>query len=79
MADVAAELLRMKKQIEETKDKKSRFEGKLSSLMDRLQKEFGCETVEAAGMLQEKLSKEVAEKESQLNAKIAEMREQYGI
>ena len=79
MADVTAELLRMKRQIEETKDKKSRLEGKLSSLMDRLKKEFGCDSVESAGILQEKLLKDVAEKELLLNTKIAKMREQYGI
>ena len=79
MADVAADLLRMKRQIEETREKKARLEGKLSSLTERLLKEFDCKDIESATALQKTLSTEVAEKEKLLDRKVKEMREQYGL
>ena len=79
MADVAADLMRMKRQIEEARDKKARLEGKLSSLTERLLKEFDCKDIESATVLQKTLTAEVAEKEKLLDRKVKEMREQYGL
>jgi predicted transcriptional regulator len=77
MADIASELLKMKRRIEETKDKKSRLEGKLSSLQDRLRSEFNCKTLEEGEAKQQSLSKELKDKQIVLERKLTEMRESY--
>lgn len=70
------QLLKMKERIELEKQEKSRLQGKLDSLMDRLKKEYRCETIEEAKKKLVDLETERAQLEEQIDdkAKLIESR-----
>ncbi len=57
--ELIQELQQMKNQVDQAKVDKAQAEGRLEGVMDRLEKEFGCTTVEQAKELRDKLTAEV--------------------
>lgn len=74
---LADQLLALKRQIETDKEKKARLEGRLTSLMERLQKEFGCKTIQEAEKKLTKLGVQIEELQVQVKEKIDGIRKQY--
>lgn len=74
---LATQLLNLKRQFEVDKEKKARLEGKLASLMDRLQKEFGCKTVQEAEKKLEKLNADIEQLQMSVKEKISDLRREY--
>ena len=64
-------LLKLKKQIQEDKETLQRFEGQEISILEQLQDQFKCSTIEQA----EKLQKEIDEKLDILKQEIKEKEE----
>ena len=73
-AELANQLLSLKRQIEVDKEKKARLEGQLASLMDRLKKEFDCETIEEAQKKVSKLNKDIERLTKSVKEKIDTIR-----
>lgn len=76
-AALANQLLSLKRQIEVDKEKKARLEGQLASLMDRLKKEFNCETIEEAQKKVSKLNKDIERLMKSVKEKIDIIRQGY--
>ena len=76
-AALANQLLSLKRQIEVDKEKKARLEGQLASLMDRLKKEFNCETIEEAQKKVSKLNKDIERLTKSVKEKIDIIRQGY--
>lgn len=76
-AALANQLLSLKRQIEVDKEKKARLEGQLASLMDRLKKEFDCETIEEAQKKVSKLNKDIERLTKSVKEKIDTIRQGY--
>lgn len=62
----ASEFKELREKIEAAKSKKSRAEGSLEESMNRLKKEYGCNSVEEALELCDKIGKEIDEDEKSL-------------
>ena len=67
MDDIAKRLMEMKKNIEDKKVKKSRYEGKLETLQEQLKKDFGCASVEEAQDKLDEMEKDLKIKRQQLS------------
>lgn len=75
--NITEELMQMKAKIETAKTEKAQIEGRLLSVMDRLDKEYGCKTLEAARKRQTQLSEQAGALKSSLEAQVKELRSKY--
>jgi len=64
--EIMADLLEMEENIDTAKNKKAKYEGKLSSVQDQLKKDFGCDTKDEAIALKDKLDKEICAEEEKI-------------
>lgn len=71
------DLMRMKEKMEKAKTEKAQVEGRLQAVMERMEKDFGCKTVEEAEKRLSQLSKEADVLQSSLQAKVTELKEKY--
>ena len=72
------ELLTLRQKIDEQKETVSRLKGKREALLDELQKDFGCTTIEEANKLYERKQKELKKKEDELKKKITLFKKKFG-
>jgi hypothetical protein len=79
MNDTAKQIIKLKDELDDLKDKQSKYEGKRESLYDRLKKEFKCDNLKQAEQLKEKLSKKITSMTNKLESKIEEFTENYEI
>lgn len=77
MNATARQLLDMKEQIEKAKTNKAQTEGRIQVLMERLDKEHGCETIAEAERAVDKLDKELIKMERQLTVAATELEGAY--
>ena len=70
-------LLDLKQKIEDAKIEKAQAEGKLSELMEQLNNEFNCKTIESAEEKLEEYESIIEEKQEELNEKIEELKTGY--
>jgi chromosome segregation ATPase len=75
--DKEQKLLNLKKQIEKAKEDKSKEEGKLEGLMERLQKEHGVDDLDAASKKVETLDAEIKKLEGEFETGYKELEENY--
>ncbi len=70
-------LLDIKKDIEEAKEELLKSKGKRQAIMDSLDKDFGCKTIEQAKKKYNKTKKEIKDLEVRKQAKIEQLEEEY--
>lgn len=71
------DLMAIKRNVEANKEKKARLEGKLSSLMERLEKEFGCKSLKDAEKKLKELNSEMERMEKELTKGVEDIQEKY--
>ena len=71
-------LLKLKEEIDNAKEEKAGFQGQLKGLMDRIKKEYGCDTLEEAEKYLNELREKKKELEKKLNRGIEELEQEYG-
>ena len=76
---IEQELLDIKKKIDSAKTEKAQIEGALAQLMERLKSEFQLTSIEKAEKALEKLKKEAANLQQDIDAGMAALREEYKI
>jgi len=70
-------LLKMKTKIDEAKNELSKLEGKQEQLIDSLNKDFDCKTIEDAEQKLRKTEIELDKKEKELNNGLLELEKKY--
>lgn len=68
-------IIKLKKEINEAKTKKSQIEGKLQIFTEQLKNEFGCDTLDKAKKLVSSLEKQIEKDEKELEEKINVIKE----
>jgi len=68
-------LLKLKKEIDESKLKKAQIEGKFQTLEEQLKKEYNCNTIEEAEKLIQEIQLEIANKTQEFEKGIKEIEE----
>lgn len=71
------ELMKLKDDIEEAKQQKAKDEGRLDSLMERLDTEFGIKTLNEAEKEVAKIEKEITGLEKEYNDGFKKLKENY--
>jgi phage host-nuclease inhibitor protein Gam len=74
---LSRKLIKIKDEIAEATESKTREEGALSQNLKRLEKEFDCKTIKDAQKLLSDLEKKAQKAEKELNEKISELEESY--
>lgn len=69
------QLLEIKESLLESQKEKSQLEGQLKELMNTLNKEWDCKSVDEAQVLLKSLEKEIADKNTEIEAVISQVRE----
>jgi chromosome segregation ATPase len=64
-----------KKQIEKAKEQVSRNRGKKESILSRLEKEYGCSSIQEASAKMEELKKKLEKTEEQLERMVEELQQ----
>ena len=64
--EIMNDLLEMEEKIEVAKNKKAKYEGKLSSVQEQLKKEFDCNSKDEAITLKERLDEEIQDEEKKI-------------
>ena len=77
MQEIIYNLNKMKEKIDEAKDNIARQEGRLQEMIERLQTEFDCKTLEHAEKLLEKLKQEYAEKTESITTNFLITKEKF--
>jgi len=67
----------MEEEISEAKNKKSMYEGKISSAQEQLKKDHDCDTLEDGIKLKEKLEKEIVKEEKELETEFNEFTKEF--
>ena len=75
--DLTAKLLTMKERVSQAEIKVSQLEGRLQGLYERLKKEYGIDSLEAANQMLTKLDKELTDKENVMAVEIGELEIQF--
>ena len=70
-------LLEIKKEIESAKEELLKSKGRKQVLMDSLEKDFGCKTIDQAKKVYDKLKKEIGDLEARKEEKIEQLEEEY--
>lgn len=68
----------LKRRADEARQTRDKAAGQLEATMDRLQNEFGCDSVEAAQRKANQLNKEAAAAEKTYNKAVAAFEEAWG-
>ncbi len=71
------ELLELKEKIEKSKTKLSELKGRKLTLMDTLEKEWGCKTVKQAERKLDTMKQEIKELETKKEKGIKELEDEY--
>lgn len=71
------QLLNLKHQVEEAKDKAAELKGQQKSLMARLDKDWGCKTVAQAEKKAKEIQTEIDQLNDQINKGVEELEEKY--
>ena len=71
--DLVAQLVALRRRVEEAKRNRAQVEGKLGALLERLKKEHGCRTLVEAQAKQRKLQAEEAKLVLQVEAGIEDV------
>ena len=77
MPDKEQELLDLKEQIERAKQEKSKEEGRLESLMERLKKEHDIDDLDTATKKVEELDKDIEELEKKFEDGFTKLKEDF--
>ena len=75
--DIASELAKMQKKIEAGKQNKMKLEAKWDSALERLNTEFGLQSIEEVKNKIDKLGEELDAKEDLLEKKFNELKEKF--
>jgi len=67
----------IKETIESSKNKKATIQGKIESIMERLKKEFACDTIEDATKLLKKLKSTIEKDETELKDGIEKLQDAF--
>lgn len=78
MADLAKELLDLKKKIDEANTEAARLEGQISQLEKQRAEEFGCATDADADAYIEELSADIARLEAELDEGLRTIKDELG-
>jgi len=70
-------LMRLKESLVTAQESRLRAEGRLATMMQQLQTQFGCSTLEQAEAKQEKLKKECASLAGKLNDGLVKVEAEY--
>ena len=73
MNELTDRLLKLKNKIESAIEENHKLTGKLQTLMEQLQKEYGIDSIENAGKESDNLIKTIAKEEKQLNLEIEKL------
>ena len=71
------DLLKIKEKIEKSKTRLSELKGQKTSMMETLEQEFGCKTLEAAEKKVSTISSQIDTLKEDIAEKTAELQEQY--
>jgi len=71
------ELLELKDQIAEAKQKSAEAKGSLTFLSVQLKKDFGCDTLEEADVKLKNITASINKKEASLKKKVDKLKEDY--
>jgi uncharacterized protein (DUF885 family) len=73
------DLLDLKQQIADAKTSVSELKGQQTALMKQLKDTYRCNTIEEANALAEKMRKEIASLQSQIDEHVAELEKKYEV
>lgn len=73
------ELLDLKEEIDDAKNKVNRLEGRKEHLMQQLKEEWDCESIEEARQVLKELKEDIKDKQEQINETTDELKEKYDV
>ena len=76
-AEIEKSIRNLKSQIEEARSTVAKLEGREQELNDRLSKEFGLKSLNAAVKEEERLDKQIGELDEKIKKKFSDLKEQY--